>query len=95
MPFCLKTLIANIIMLISTCWYFSFQMSVETPEMDFQRLNRKQQSTSTQVTGDSENFFKTQGYHTCWTDHNETKQQPPSPAKEAIQEEDNQDTLQL
>jgi hypothetical protein len=70
-------------------------MSVETPEMDFERLNRKQQSASTQVTKDADNFFKTQGYHTCWTDDKETKQQPLSPAKEAIQEEDNPNTLQL
>ena len=70
-------------------------MSVETPEMDFKRLNRKQHSTTTQVMDDSDNFFKTQGYHTCWTDDKETKQQPLTPAKEAIQEEENQDTLQL
>lgn len=67
--------------------------------MDFERPNRKQaQSVSTQVTKDSDNFFKTQGYHTCWTnDDKETKQQPPTTGKEAIQEDDqtDKDTLQL
>ena len=70
-------------------------MSVETPEMDFVRLNRKKQLASTQVKDDLDNYFKTQGYHTCWTDGNEKKPQVPTPAKEAIQDEDNQDTLQL
>ena len=77
------------------CNWLLFRMSVETPEMDFKRLNRKQQSTTTQVMDDSDDFFKTQGYHTCWTDDKETKQQALRPAKEATQEEDNQDTLQL
>ncbi|CAB4018832.1 ---NA--- [Paramuricea clavata] len=80
---------------ILICNWLLFRMSVETPEMDFERLNRKQQTTSTQVTEDSENIFKTQGYHTCWTDDKETKQQPLTPEKEAIQEKSNEDTLPL
>ena len=42
-------------------------MSVETPEKDFDRRGIMR-SASTQSKEDSDDFYKAQGYHTCWND---------------------------